>query len=228
MTNWTILVWEKLDLYFAGLIITLQISALGFLVGAAGGLLVCLVRLYVTPLRWLAAFYIEFARATPILVQLLWVNYVWPEVFGWPTTAYTAAWTALALQTSGYLAETFRSGIEGIDRGQRDAAHAIGMSSSMTTIRIILPQTLLIMSPSIMNQFIIAVKSSTLISVIGVADLLYQAQKLVNIYYEPIEILTFTASLYLVVIFLLSSGLKKFSDVLRDRYGLSVNPAVAV
>lgn len=228
MTNWTVLVWDKLDLYFAGLLVTLHVSALGFAVGAGAGLLVCLVRLYVAPVRWLAVFYIEFTRATPILVQLLWVNYVWPELFGWPTTTFTAAWTALALQTSGYLAETFRSGIEGIERGQRDAAHAIGMSSHMTMLRIILPQILLVMSPSIMNQLIIVLKSSTLVSVIGVADLLYQAQKLVNISYEPIEILTFTACLYIVIIFVFSSLLKRITDILRHRYGLSVNPAFPV
>jgi polar amino acid transport system permease protein len=225
MTNWILLVWDKLDVYLSGLLVTLHVSALGFLVGAAAGLLVCLVRIYVSPLRWLAIFYIEFTRATPILVQLLWVNYVWPEIFGWPNTTFTAAWTALALQTSGYLAETFRSGIEGVDRGQQDAARAIGMSPLITMFRIILPQILLIMAPSIMNQLIIVLKSSTLVSVIGVADLLYQAQKLVNIWYEPIEILTFTACLYLVIIFLLSSLLNKLCDVLRSRYGLSISSA---
>lgn len=219
MGNWTLFVWNKLDIYLAGLVVTFQVSTMAFAVGAAVGLIVCLVRIYVLPLRWLAILYIEFCRSTPILVQLLWVNYVWPILFGWPTTSFAAAWTALALQTSGYLAETFRSGIEGMDRGQRDAAYAVGMSRAMTMWRIVLPGMLLVMAPSIMNQVIIVTKSSTLVSVIGVPDLLYQAQSLVNVWQEPIEVLTFTACLYVAILFGLSSLLKKFSDTLRERYG---------
>jgi polar amino acid transport system permease protein len=217
--NWTLLVWNKLDVYLAGLIVTFEVSAIAFTVGGVVGLMVCLVRIYVLPLRWIAILYIEFCRSTPILVQLLWVNYVWPVLFGWPTSLFAAAWTALALQTSGYLAETFRSGIEGMDRGQRDAAYAIGMSRAITMWRIVLPNMLLVMAPSIMNQVIIVTKSSTLVSVIGVPDLLYQAQSLVNVWQEPIEVLTFTACLYALMLFGLSSLFKKFSDVLRERYG---------
>ena len=70
---------------------------------------------------------IEFFRATPVLVQLLWVNYVWPELFGWPNTFFAAACVALALQSSGYLAETFRGAIEAIPRGHLEAAAALGL-----------------------------------------------------------------------------------------------------
>jgi uncharacterized protein YggT (Ycf19 family)/F0F1-type ATP synthase membrane subunit c/vacuolar-type H+-ATPase subunit K len=76
--------------------------------------------------------------ATPILVQLLWVNYVWPELFGWPNSFFAAACVALAIQSIGYLAETFRGGIEAIPKGQLEAAYALGMSHLQVFFRIVL------------------------------------------------------------------------------------------
>ena len=170
----------------------------------------------------LAAVLIEFFRATPILVQLLWVNYAWPELFGWPTTFYQAACTALALQSSGYLAETFRGGIEAIPRGQREAAFSVGMSPLLVFWRIILPQVLLSSAPAIVNQFTVIVKSSTLVSVITVQDLMFQSQKIVNIAYEPIEILTATAAMYIAFIYVVSMAGKLLADRLRRSYGIAV------
>ena len=84
--------------------------------------------MYVRPLRPILIVAIEFFRATPILVQLLWVAYVWPALFGWPNGFFEAAWLALGLQSSGYLAETFRGAIEAVPKGQREAAYSVGMS----------------------------------------------------------------------------------------------------
>jgi polar amino acid transport system permease protein len=151
----------------------------------------------------------------------MWVSYVWPEVFGFPGSFFTAGWLALALQSSGYLAETFRAGIEGVPRGQREAAFSAGMSPTQTFRRIVVPQVALASAPSIVNQFTVIVKSSTLISVITVPDLMSQSQRLVNIWYEPIEILTATAVIYILVVFLVSLTGKFLADRLRRRYGLT-------
>ena len=126
----------------------------------------------------------------------------------------------LALQSSGYLAETFRAGIEAVPRGQREAAFSAGMSQPQTFTRIVLPQVALATAPSIINQFTVIVKSSTLISVITVPDLMSQSQKLVNVWYEPIEILTATAGIYIAFVFLISSAGKLLADQLLLRYGL--------
>jgi polar amino acid transport system permease protein len=219
MELWRRLVWNQRAVYLDGFIVTLEICAIAFAVAVALGLLVCLIRLYVRPLRWLAIGHIEFCRSTPIYVQLMWVNYVWPDLFGWPQDYFNAGWAALALQSSGYLAETFRAGIEGIARGQREAAYSLGMSRALTLRRIVLPQVFITMAPSIMNQLIVVVKSSTLVSVIAVPDLLYQAMRLVNIWFEPIEILSFTALVYILFVFLLSLLLNRLADRLRARYG---------
>jgi polar amino acid transport system permease protein len=219
MGLWQRLVFNNLDLFWQGFLVTIEICGIAFVVAVGAGLVVCLVRLYVAPLRWLAIFWIEFCRSTPIYVQLMWVSYVWPELFGWPNLAFNAGWTALALQSSGYLAETFRAGIEGVGKGQREAALAVGMTPGLALRRIVLPQAFLTMAPSIMNQVIVLIKSSTLVSVIAVPDLLYQAMKLVNTWFEPVEILSFTALVYILFVTVLSFGLKRLSDGLRLKYG---------
>jgi polar amino acid transport system permease protein len=223
MGNWERLVWNQRDALLAGLGVTVEVCAIAFLTALVGGLALCLTRLYVAPLRPVAILLIEFFRDTPIFVQLMWVAYVWPEVFGFPNTFFTAGWLALALQSSGYLAETFRAGIEGVPRGQREAAFSSGMSPAQTFGRIVMPQVLLASAPSIVNQFTVIVKSSTLISVITVPDLMSQSQKLVNVWYEPIEILTATAAIYIAFVFLVSLAGKSLADTLRRRYGLAAS-----
>jgi polar amino acid transport system permease protein len=223
MNNWERLVWNQRDALLAGLQVTIEVCFISFACAIVGGLVLCLVRMYVRPLRPVATFLIEFFRATPILVQLLWVNYAWPEIFGWPTSFYQAACTALALQSSGYLAETFRGGIEAVPRGQREAAFAVGMSPLLVFRRIILPQVLLSSAPAIVNQFTVIVKSSTLVSVITVQDLMFQSQKIVNIAYEPIEILTATAALYIAFIYEVSMIGKLLADRLRRSYGIAAH-----
>ena len=221
MTNWERLVWNQRGVLLQGLAVTVEVCLIAFAVAIVGGLVLCLIRLYVRPLRPIAVTLIEFFRATPIFVQLMWVTYVWPELFGWPNSFFTAGWVALGLQSSGYLAETFRAGIEGVARGHREAGYATGMSPILVVRRIVLPQTLLTVAPSIVNQFTVIVKSSTLISVITVQDLMFQAMKLVNVWYEPIEILTATAALYITLVFVVSTGGKLLADALRRRYGLA-------
>jgi len=221
MGNWERLVWNQRDALLSGLNVTLEVCLISFAGAIVGGLLLCLVRMYVRPLRPLAVVLIEFFRATPILVQLLWVNYVWPELFGWPNTFFASACVALAVQSSGYLAETFRGGIEAIPRGHREAAYSVGMSPIAVFFRVVLPQVMLGTAPSIVNQFTVIVKSSTLVSVITVQDLMFQSQKIVNIWYEPIEILTATAAIYIVVIFLVSAAGKHLADAMRRRYGIA-------
>jgi polar amino acid transport system permease protein len=223
MGNWERLVWNQRHLLLDGLAVTVEICLIAFVAAIVGGLVLCLVRLYVRPLRPVAIALIEFFRATPIFVQLLWVNYVWPEVFGWPQTFFTAAWVALALQSSGYLAETFRAGIEAVPRGQREAGLAAGMSHALAFRRIVLPQVLLMVAPSLVNQFTVIVKSSTLVSVITVQDLMFQSQKIVHTWLDPIEILSATAAIYILVVFAVSALGKALADLLRRRYGLAAS-----
>lgn len=221
MGNWERLVWNQRGVLLDGLLVTIEVCFIAFVAAIVGGLVLCLVRLYVRPLRPVAIALIEFFRATPIYVQLMWVNYVWPELFGWPNSFFTAGWVALALQSSGYLAETFRAGIEAVPRGHREAGAATGMSPATILARLVMPQVGLMVAPSIVNQFTVIVKSSTLVSVITVQDLMFQSQKLVYVWYEPIEILTATAGIYILFVFAVSFAGKRLADSLRERFGLA-------
>ena len=221
MGNWERFVWDQRADLLSGLLVTVDLCAHAFVAALFGGLVLCLLRLYVPVLRPVAILLIEFFRGTPILVQLLWVSYVWPEVFGWPRAFFTAGWLALALQSSGYLAETFRAGIESVPRGHREAALSVGMSRWLILRRIIVPQMLLAAAPALVNQLTVIVKSSTLVSVITVADLMFQSQRVVNRYYEPIEVLTATAAIYILLIFGISWVGNAMSQQLRHRFGLA-------
>jgi len=223
MGNWERLVWNQRDVLLAGFAVTVEVCVVAFVVAIVGGLALCLTRLHVPPLRPVAIVLIEFFRDTPIFVQMMWVAYVWPELFGFPNSFFNAGWLALALQSSGYLAETFRAGIEAMPGGQREAAFSVGMSQTQTFTRIVMPQVTLAAAPSIVNQFTVIVKSSTLISVITVPDLMSQSQKLVNVWYEPIEILTATAAIYIAFVFAISLAGKLLADRLRQRYGLAAS-----
>ena len=220
MGNWQRLVWNQRDALMAGIVVTVEVCAIAFAIAVLVGLLLCLVRMYVRPLRPIVIVVIEFFRATPILVQLLWVNYAWPEIFGWPTSFYQAACTALALQSSGYLAETFRSGIEGLPKGHVEAGVAVGMGPVQIFIRIVLPQVALVMAPSLINQIAVIIKSSTLISVIAIPDLMYEALRIVNQWFEPIEILTSVGLLYFILIFAISMTANQLAQFFNRKLGL--------
>jgi polar amino acid transport system permease protein len=223
LDNFNRLVLANLHTLGVGLSVTGYVCLCAFALAVVLGAIACLVRLYVPLVRVVAIGYIEFCRATPIFVQLLWVNYVWPELFGFPTSVVGAGIIALALQSSGYLAETFRSGIEGLPRGQREAGLSVGMTHFQVLRRIVTPQVLLVMAPSIVNQMTVVIKSSTLVSVIAIPDLMYEALKLVNTWFEPIEILTSTALIYVLTVFSISVLAKRVSDRFRNKFGLAAH-----
>ena len=218
---WQSALWRHREAFWDGLVVTMQVTAIGYIGAILLGFTLCMMSMYVRPLRGPSRFFIEFFRATPIYVQLLWVNYVWPKVIGWPNGFFEAGCTALAVQSAGYLAETFRAGIEGISRGQIEAAQAQGMSGPLIMRRIVLPQVVHTMAPSFMNQLLVVIKSSTLVSVIAVPDLMYQALRLTSIWFEPIEILSCTALIYLVIVSALSWAFKAYTDRIRAKYGLT-------
>jgi polar amino acid transport system permease protein len=200
-----------------GLRVTLSISVIAFLVAASVGLGICLTRSFFPVLRPIFAVYIAFCRNTPIFVQLLWVAYAWYELIGWPQEVFTAAWVALALQSSGYLAETFRAGIESVPVGHIEAAHALGIARITTLRRIVMPQMLLTVAPALMNQLIVIIKCSTLVSVIAVPDLMFQALRLTGVWGEPVPILSFVAVIFIAIIMALSALSKRFADRVRAR-----------
>ncbi len=196
---------EYRDVVFYGLGVTFALSIMAMALALIVGLIAALGTMSRYKLiRWVAIFYVEFCRNTPILVQLFWVHYAWPELFGIKFTAFYSSLVALTLQTSGYLAEEYRGGIESVDKGQVEAGTSLGMSPSRLMAKIVLPQAIMRSVPGMLNQFVTCFKSTSIVSVIAVPDLMYQAGMIVSATFLTMPIYTMVAVIYFVVVFAIS------------------------
>ena len=197
--------FRDLQFLLRGLLVTIEVSLLSIVVGSLAGLVVALARLsHVRLLRWIAAFYVDFLRATPLLIQLVWVFFALPILLGYSLPPVLAAVLTLGAYSGAYLAEIFRAGILSVATGQRHAALALGMTGAQTLRRIILPQAIVRMLPPIASTFITLVKDSSLVSLISVSELMWAAQSLSAISLRPVEILTGTGLIYVAITFPLS------------------------
>ncbi len=191
---------DNLGFLLSGIQATLLVTAAALSIGLAIGLVVALGRM--SKRAWLygpATAYVEIFRNTPALVQLIWVYYCLPILTGINMNAPVSCTIALAVNGAAYIAEIIRGGIQGVDRGQVEAARTLGMSYAQTMRRIVLPQAFRRMIPPFVNESVALLKFSSLVSVLGVADLTYQAQVLSTTTFRPIEIFTFIALVYLLI-----------------------------
>jgi polar amino acid transport system permease protein len=203
------LIWQGLGVTVFYTVITV---IAGLAIGLAAGILRTTAPRWVTiPLRG----YIEVFRCTPLLVQLVWVYYALPVLIGVDMSATTACFITLSLYAGSFYAEIFRGGIEAIDRGQWEAGQAIGMQQSRIFRRIILPQAVQVMIPALINQTIMQLKNTSLVSTVAVGDLLYQGSVITAASYRPLEVYTTIAVLYFVVLF----PLTLVADQLEQRMG---------
>ena len=151
---------------------TLVFTILGFAGGLSFGLLFALMRLSsVKPYRWFAATYIEIFRGIPLLVTLLILGFGIPIATGWRwPNPYLQGAIPLSLVASAYMAETIRAGIEAVPKGQMEAARSLGMSHVRAMTTIVIPQALRIIVPPLTNEFVLLIKDTSLISVLGVTE----------------------------------------------------------
>jgi polar amino acid transport system permease protein len=203
------LIADNIDVLGYGMWVTIQLSLVSMLIAVVVGLIACMGSLSrIRVLRFPSVLFVEFGRNTPILVQLIWVHFAWPEILGLKFSAWTSAVIALSLQSSGYLAEEFRAGIESIDKGQIEASQALGMTYHRLMRRIVVPQALMRMIPGILNQFVTCFKSTSIVSVIAVPDLMYQAGLLVSITFLPMPVYTLVAIVYFVMVIIIAIGVR--------------------
>lgn len=194
--------WHYRILVLWGLGVTIAYTIGTILLGFALGLVVGLLRL--SPSRLLnlpLVAYVEIFRCTPLLVQIIWFYYALPVVLGIDIPATVAATLVLSLYTGAFYAEIVRGGVESIERGQWDAARAVGLKQLQALRLVILPQAFRRMIPPFMNQSIIQLKNTSLVSTIAVADLLYQGEMITAATYRPLEVYTMVAVLYFAVLF---------------------------
>lgn len=196
--NWKVFV-DTLPLLLMGLWITIGLGVAAIVLGAAGGLLLALARLYgPAPLRFLAIAYINVFRAIPLLVLLIVIYYALPFV-GLRLTSFTSATTALSLVSSAYSAEILRAGIEGLPRGQSEAARALGLSPFRQMTDVILPQAVKLVIPPLTSNSINVMKDTSLASVVAMPDLLKQATQAQALAANPTPLIS-AALIYLVLL----------------------------
>jgi polar amino acid transport system permease protein len=189
-------------LIWQGLVVTLYYTVATVIAGLAIGLVTGILR--TTAPRWVTIplrGYIEVFRCTPLLVQLVWVYYALPVLIGVDMSAAVACFITLSLYAGAFYAEIFRGGIEAVDNGQWEAGRAIGMRRGRIFRRIVLPQAIQVMIPSFINQTILQLKNTSLVSVVAVGDLLYQGSVITAASYRPLEVYTAIAVIYFLVLF---------------------------
>ncbi|MBV9866118.1 MAG: ABC transporter permease subunit [Abitibacteriaceae bacterium] len=195
--------WDLLrstwPLLLRGALMTLWITFLGLLLGVPLGLIVALSRLStLRPLSLLATVYIEVVRGTPLLMQIFVIYFVLPSL-GISLPQVVAAVAALTLNSAAYIAEIFRGGIESIDSGQMEAARALGMDYRGAMRWVILPQTLRRVLPPLTNEAVALLKDSSLISIIGLSELMRVGREQASNSGSPVTIVLAVAVLYLVM-----------------------------
>lgn len=201
--------WINLKFLMSGYYFTLLLSFTSIIISIAVGLLIALPGLSKNP--WLRNFnrvYVEIVRSVPILVLILWVYYGLPPMTGLEINVFWAGVIALALSDSAFQAEIFRAGIQSIDRGQYEASHSISLNYKDTMRFVILPQAIRRILPALGNQLVYMLKMSSLVSVIGMQELTRKANELVVTEYRPLEIYTILVLEYLVLILVVSAGVR--------------------
>ena len=194
--------WRYRWLFVTGIEVTLAYTAGTIILGLILGLAVGIARLSKSRLiNWPLIGFIEAFRCTPILVQIVWFYYALPVILGIQIPAIAAATMVLTFYTAAFSAEIFRGGIISIEPGQWDAARALGLSRWNVMRQVVLPQAVKRMIPPFMNQSIIQLKNTSLVSTIAVPDLLYQGQLITADTYRPLETYTIVAVIYFVLLF---------------------------
>ncbi|MBQ5347348.1 MAG: amino acid ABC transporter permease [Ruminococcus sp.] len=200
---------DALPLLLEGLKLTVLVSLASIAIGMVIGLFVCLMKMSKNiVLRAIAGVYIWIIRGTPMLVQALIIFLGVPQLIQMAVKdfrfdAVTAGIITLSLNAGAYLAEIYRGGIMAVPKGQTEAARSLGLSKAKTMRKVVLPQALKFSVPSLVNQFIITIKDTSILTVIGMAEVVNKAQQYVGSTFVYFETYSIVALMYLAIISLL-------------------------
>jgi len=206
-------------LLYAG-ITTVKAAVVGFLLAMVVGLV--LAGLKGSPSRlisWPTSFVLEFLRGTPLLVQLFFVFYVFPDWTGWLIPPFIAGAIGLALQYSAYCAEVYRAGIEAVPNGQKEAARALSLPPMHTFFKIIIPQAIPRVIPALGNYVVSIIKDTPVLSAITVLEMLKSAQIIGDRTFQYMVPLTIVGALYLILT-VLAASLVRFIDARLPKQGI--------
>lgn len=204
-----------LPLYAAAALLTLKIAFFGIVLSLVVGVMCAVVRYYSVPiLRAVASVYIEVSRNTPLIVQLFFLYFGLPKL-GVVMSAQACAIVGLGFLGGGYMAESFRSGLESVEVSQLEAAESLGMSKALAMREIVFPQALANAVPGVFANFIFLIKETSVVSGIALADLVYVTKDLIGLYYETDEALIMLVGFYLVILLPISVAATVFERRLR-------------
>lgn len=209
---------DSIPVLLNGLWITFLITIISLFFALIIGLVLGLFSISkIKILRIISMIYLDIIRGTPILIQILFIYVGIPSVTDISMSAFTAGVIAISINAGAYLVEIFRAGINSIDKGQMEAGRTLGFSYGETMRIIILPQAIRRMIPAFVNQFIVSIKDTSLLSVIGIAELTMSGQSIYSMNFRAFEILSLVAFLYFILIY----ALTLFSRWLERRLDVS-------
>lgn len=184
---------------------TLKLTVISLLIAIVLGLIFGLMKISkIKVLRGIASVYIDIIRGTPLIVQAFFIYFGIPAALGVRLEAETAAIISLSLNAGAYSAEIFRGGIQAVNKGQMEAARSLGLPYSRAMIKVILPQAFRITIPSLINQVIITLKDTSILSVIGVRELTQTGKIIIANNMRSFEMWAIIGVIYLIIVMLLS------------------------
>jgi glutamine transport system permease protein len=219
--NWSV-VLTRLS---ASLLVTVRLTVISLVLGAVLGMLFCLMALSRNRiLRVTDAVYLDIIRGTPLIVQAFFIYFGIPQLLQAVIPSFRlspdlAGIITLTLNAGAYISEIFRSGIMAVDKGQMEAARSLGLPKSHAMIKVIIPQAIRIVIPALLNQFIITLKDTSILSVIGIRELTQTGKLIIATTFESFKTWALVALMYLVLIKLLSMLSNKLERSLRNDNG---------
>lgn len=211
------IILEGLPTLLKGMGMTIEITVISLILAMVIGLVLGVFSITKSKiLRTISIAFVDIIRGTPLLVQILFIYFGLPSVIDISLTAFSAGVIAITVNAAAYLIEIFRAGINSIDKGQMEAGRTIGFSYSQTMRLIILPQAIRRMIPAFVNQFIVSIKDTSLLSAIGLTELTLSGQSIYAANFHAFEILFAVGVLYFVIIYsltLFSRWLERRLDV---------------
>ncbi|XOI99101.1 amino acid ABC transporter permease [Paenibacillus polymyxa] len=208
---------DALPLLLEGTVVTLKLVVISLIIAMVIGLISGLMStsLY-RLLRLVATLYVDIIRGTPLLVQVYFIYFGLPVFLDMRIPAMTAGIIAISLNAGAYISEIFRAGINSISNGQHEAARSLGLTRFQTMRLVVLPQATRRMIPTFVNQFIITIKDTSLLSAIGIAELTQSGEIIISSNFRAFEIWGVVGIFYLIIIVLLSRA----SRFIERRYAI--------
>lgn len=199
------LIQDSLPSLLSGLLVTVEIAVISLILAVILGIILGIFSISkVKILKSIATAYIYIIRGTPLMIQALFLFFGVGQALSIKFDPMVAAIITLTINASAYMAEIFRAGIQAVDNGQMEAARCLGLSYTKAMKKVILPQAIKIMIPSIINQFIVTIKDTSILSVISIRELTLSGQIIIARNFKPLQMYAIMAVMYFILITLLT------------------------